>query len=37
MFARVILVVLDPVAAGYAFYLALSWVATEGARRGVGG
>lgn len=35
--ARVILVVLVAVAAGYAFYLILSWVASEGARRGAGG
>ena len=35
--ARVILVVLVAVAAGYAFYLALLRVAPEGTRRGVGG
>ena len=35
--ARVILVVLVAVAVGYAFYLALSWVASKGTRRGVGG
>jgi hypothetical protein len=35
--ARVILLVLVAVAAGYAFYLALSWVASEGARRSLGG
>ena len=34
---RVVLVVLVAVAAGYAFYLALSWVASEGARHGAGG
>ena len=35
--ARVILVVLVAVAVGYAFYLALSWIASEGARRSLGG
>ena len=35
--ARVLLVVLVSLAVGYAFYAALSWVAAEGARRGLGG
>ena len=35
--ARVMLVVVISVAVGYAFYLALSWVASEGARRSLGG
>ena len=35
--ARVATVVLVSVAVGYAFYQALSWVAAEGARRGLGG
>ena len=35
--ARVLLVVLVAVAVGYAFYLALSWVASEGSRRFLGG
>ena len=35
--ARVVLVVLVAVATGYAFYLALLWVASKGARRSPGG
>ncbi len=34
--ARMLLVVLVSVAVGYAFYLALDWVAAEAARRGAG-
>ncbi len=35
--ARLMLVVFVSMTVGYAFYLALQWVASEGARRSVGG